>query len=68
MWIGAPRDPPDAPKEVHDDPTGAYDNTTGLAKGLHTSHPDLMIPQCLPLGLPEVAPVPPRTPTSIKTQ
>ena len=66
MWIGAPRDPPDAPKEVHDDPTGAYDNTTGLAKGLHTSLPDLVIPQCLPLGLPEVAPVPPRTAPSIK--
>ena len=68
MRLGAPRDPPDAPKEVHDDPMGAHDDAKGLIKGLHTSHTVLMVPQYPPLGVPEMAPVAPRTPPSIKRQ
>ena len=44
MRLGAFRDPPDAPKDGHDDPTGAYVNTKGLAKGIQASHADLMVP------------------------
>ena len=68
MSIGAPRDPLDAPNEVHDDPMAAQNDAKGLAKVLLASHADLMVRQGRPLELPEEAPCHPRTPPSTKTQ
>ena len=68
MRLGAPRDPPGAAKEAHDDTMGAQNDAKGLAKVLLASHADLMVRQGRPLELPEEAPCHPRTPPSTKTQ
>ena len=68
MCSGAPRDPPGAAKEAHDDTMGAQNDAKGLAKVLLASHADLMVRQGRPLELPEEAPCHPRTPPSTKTQ
>ena len=68
MSIGAPKDPPGAAKDAHDDTMGAQNDAKGLAKVLLASHADLMVRQGRPLELPEEAPCHPRTPPSNKTQ
>ena len=68
MSIRAPKDPPGAAKDAHDDTMGAQNDAKGLAKVLLASHADLMVRQGRPLELPEEAPCHPRTPPSTKTQ